>query len=267
MISSDIPAVVTEIIGTVLELYDLPQGMTSTVTLAQTERGKFIVKRAEGALYGGWLSKEYRALLSLAGLDVDMRLSPLPHVSVRDDTGIVPVRWLAMEYIPGITLDAALHQNLDPGYRSGLIRNFGKTLAKLHATPPPVDMSSHGISWLDSMLDEAEENLEHFNVDGTPQLLARLRSTKPLSTAPVLIHGDFSIDNVVVHDDQIAGVIDWSGASIGDPRYDLALATRPQGVAFSDHRQHDLEAFYAGYGTEPLLTEICNYFLGLYEFF
>jgi hygromycin-B 4-O-kinase len=37
-----------------------------------------------------------------------------------------------------------------------------------------------------------------------------------------LVHGDFGSNNVLVKDDQITGVIDWSEAMIGDPDYDLA---------------------------------------------
>ena len=42
------------------------------------------------------------------------------------------------------------------------------------------------------MLEEATENLEHFAVDGTPELLAHLRSTRPPPVATALIHGDSS---------------------------------------------------------------------------
>lgn len=37
-----------------------------------------------------------------------------------------------------------------------------------------------------------------------------------------LVHGDFGSNNVLVTDGVITGLIDWSEAMIGDPRYDLA---------------------------------------------
>jgi aminoglycoside phosphotransferase (APT) family kinase protein len=268
MIVNDIPASITAVIGTILRLTDSPQGMTSTVAIAETAKCKIALKRAEGALYGGWLTSEYRVLSALAMPDGHgPRLAPQPRAFARVDTGIVPVRWLAMDYLPGITLEAALRESMDAGRRAKLLRAFGQTLARIHATPPPPVMPQPTPSWLDTMLEEAGENLEHYNVDGPPQLLESLRSHRPRPVTPTLIHGDYTIDNVIVDGDEVVGVIDWSGGAVGDPRYDIALGTRPQHVAFEIDRAHDLEAFYAGYGSDPISQDDYDYFIGLYEFF
>lgn len=48
---------------------------------------------------------------------------------------------------------------------------------------------------------------------------------------PVWIHGDLLPGNILVRDEQLAGVIDWSGASVGDPACDAMLAwALPQAV-------------------------------------
>lgn len=84
--------------------------------------------------------------------------------------------------------------------------------------------------------------------------------------APTLIHGDFTIDNVLVHDGKISGVIDWSGGAFGDPRYDVSLAVRPKPNAFQDRL--DLDIFFKGYGKELITCDDFTYFAdGLYEFF
>ena len=107
LLPGDIPTAITAAIGPILRLFDSPQGMTSTVTIAETARGKVALKRAEGALYGGWLSKEYRVLSALAALtETGRRLTPAPRAFARVDTGIVSERWLAMDYLPGVTLEA-----------------------------------------------------------------------------------------------------------------------------------------------------------------
>jgi aminoglycoside phosphotransferase (APT) family kinase protein len=38
---------------------------------------------------------------------------------------------------------------------------------------------------------------------------------------------------VLVEDNEISGIIDWSGGAFGDPRYDIALATQPKPEAFN----------------------------------
>jgi aminoglycoside phosphotransferase (APT) family kinase protein len=115
------------------------------------------------------------------------------------------------------------------------------------------------------MLDEAADNLARFPVDGNPALLDWLRQHRPPPVLQTLIHGDFTLDNVLVQDGQVTGIIDWSKGALGDPRYDLALATRPDDGVFQS--PGDLRAFSTGYGGEPLSVEIQEYFVGLYEFF
>jgi aminoglycoside phosphotransferase (APT) family kinase protein len=70
---------------------------------------------------------------------------------------------------------------------------------------------------------------------------------------------------VLIAGGRVPGLVDWSGAAEGDPRYDLARATRPKPAAFRDPA--DLEAFYAGYGAAPLPEPERAYFVDLYELF
>jgi aminoglycoside phosphotransferase (APT) family kinase protein len=115
------------------------------------------------------------------------------------------------------------------------------------------------------MLDIAAYNLAHFHVDGSPELLECLQRDRPADVPATLVHGDFTLDNVLVAGNTISGVIDWSGGDRGDPRYDLALAIRPEPEAFG--HQADLEAFFEGYGSRPLSDDEYRYFNGIYEFF
>lgn len=73
------------------------------------------------------------------------------------------------------------------------------------------------------------------------------------------------MDNVLVSEGRVSGLIDWCWGAFGDPRYDLALATRPKPEAFGEPA--DLDAFYEGYGGRRLTEEERDYFVGLYEFF
>lgn len=80
------------------------------------------------------------------------------------------------------------------------------------------------------------------------------------------IHGDFTIDNVLVSNAVVTGIIDWAGGVYGDPRYDVSLAIRPKLNAFETGR--DIQIFFEGYGQKIIDEEDYNYFAnGLYEFF
>jgi aminoglycoside phosphotransferase (APT) family kinase protein len=46
----------------------------------------------------------------------------------------------------------------------------------------------------------------------------------PWTGSPVWVHGDLLAGNVLLCDDRVSGVIDWSGVGIGDPACDLMVA-------------------------------------------
>jgi aminoglycoside phosphotransferase (APT) family kinase protein len=49
-------------------------------------------------------------------------------------------------------------------------------------------------------------------------------SADPWSGPPVWIHGDLLPGNIIVNDGQLAGIIDWSAAGVGDPACEAMLA-------------------------------------------
>lgn len=173
--------------------------------------------------------------------------------------------WLLMECLRGETIRKALTHEYDPRTRHRILFNFGENLRALHTTPCPEGLKRGG-SWLDHMLAQAEFNLQHYEVDGSSELLEKLRTSKPGEAKQTLIHGDFTIDNVLVHEGSVTGIIDWSSGAFGDPRYDVSLAIRPKPNLFQS--PEDRHAFFAGYGDQIITDEEYEYFeKGLYAFF
>lgn len=66
---------------------------------------------------------------------------------------------------------------------------------------------------------------------GLEELGLRLESLRPLTFEPGVLHGDFHLANVMFRDDspELAAVIDWELATLGDPLLDLGwlVATWP----------------------------------------
>lgn len=261
---TDWPNEVVTFLGTVNNVWIPAQGVTSTVYAVETARGNYAVKLAKGTLYSGWLAREYNVLSSLAATQIQ---TPRPHVYTRRDTALVPEGWLVMDFVPGQTLSNVLQQTVDLLTRGILLHDFGHALAELHSTPAPKGLPVSGADWLGEKLDEASENLDRYKVDGTAELLAQLRQDRLAAITPALIHGDCTIDNVLVGGSRISSFIDWAGGAMGDRRYDLALATRPRREAFSARRASDLRAFYEGYGAASITQSEYDYFNRLYEFF
>ena len=204
-----------------------PQGSTSDVGIIENNQGSYVLKRAKGEWFCSWLKKEVLVLNCLA----EETTLPVPKIKIFVEQKQKMQSWALMEFIAGETLRTVLNKENNREKRREIIYKFGHILSQIHATPCPSKLM-HNQSWLDQML----------------------------------IHGDFTIDNVLVFNGEITGIIDWSGGAYGDPRYDVSLAIRPKPNAFQN--ESDKQAFFEGYGKKIIDHRIYDYYVnGLYEFF
>lgn len=255
------PQQLRDLVGPVRQV-DIPgQGYTSDVYILSGPNGRFVVKRADKAPFHDWLRREYHVLRSLHG---SLECIPEPFGYVGEEAEGKDVGWLVMEHLPGVPLRQYLRGGVEPTQRRELLHEFGRALSVIHRAAVPEVLTSEG-PWLDRMLQLAAGYLRNYEVDGDAELLATLSDERPGPLPPCLIHGDYTLDNVLVRDGRVSGIIDWCWGAWGDPRHDLALATRPKPEAFND--RSDLDAFYRGYGGRRLTEEERAYFVGLYEFF
>jgi aminoglycoside phosphotransferase (APT) family kinase protein len=238
------------------------QGETSDVVFVESTQGSFVVKRAHQQPFRDWLRREYQVLRALAATALPI---PAVYTFTERHTSKGDEHWLLMARLPGQPLQLVLHSEHHSSVRHRLLRAFGELLVSIHRCAAPPALAALDQPWLDSMLLRAADYLQHYRVDGTPALLRALEQQRPHPITPTLIHGDYTIDNILVADGTISGVIDWAGGAVGDPRYDLALATQAKPEAFQSST--DLEAFYDGYDGDPITAEEAGYFAGLYEFF
>ncbi|MDP3550275.1 MAG: phosphotransferase [Novosphingobium sp.] len=88
--------------------------------------------------------------------------------------------------------------------------------------------------------------------------LAWLRANLPPPAKPVVVHGDFRIGNLMVHEGRLSGVIDWELAHLGDGHEDLAYGCmtvwrfgRLDQPAFGLTDIETLAAAYQAAGGEP----------------
>ena len=108
-------------------------------------------------------------------------------------------------------------------------RTLGAFLAALHQ-PAPSDAPPNpyrGVP-LAERADATAERIDRLGamVDG-PAALQRWRSlaaTPPWPHPPVWLHGDLHPENLLVHDGQLAAVIDFGDLTAGDPASDLSVA-------------------------------------------
>lgn len=257
---NEIPDEIMELAGQIKNMRFPQQGDTSDVGIIECNHGMFVLKRSHGEQYCAWLRRETHVLNALSNVNLPV---PRVHLVLQQEKQC----WAVLDYLEGETVREALSRERDRDKRHEIIYNFGRMLAKIHGSPCPDGIKGDGgVHWLDQMLIQANFNLDNYPVDGDEELLHRLMADKPQPITQTLIHGDFTIDNVLVHEGKVTGVIDWSGGGFGDPRYDVSLAIRSNPNAFQD--QTDRDTFFEGYGKQIITDEDYTYFAdGLYEFF
>lgn len=257
---AEIPDEIMQRLGVVQQITFPRQGHTSDVGIIRSEQGNFVLKRTKGELYSAWLAEEVQVLnlLSMTGI-------PFPKVFQFVEQTSTNQAWALIELRVGETIRYTLSNEKNKARKHEILYKFGAILSQIHKTPCPQALIREE-QWLDEMLRRAEIHLHKYSVDGTAELLQSLRHNKPEPVENTLIHGDFTIDNVLVHNGDISGVIDWSGGAFGDPRYDVSLAIRPKPNIFEEAAE--FQTFFEGYGRRNLGEREYAYFAnGLNEFF
>lgn len=237
--ASDIPAEVRAWLPAEFSLHPLPEGDPENTALVAGEpvggdAPRFVIKRARGVPYAEWIEVEARALEALAPTSL-----PVPRVvGVRGTKPDSEDAWLVTSALPGGPLSRAL-ATADPVERRSWCDRLGRMLARIHGTPIPAALRS-----VDATPWERRRH-DRLPAERADEALASAQIDRRRPPAPrVLVHGDFTPDNVLCEGDRIVGVIDWPGAGTGDPGYDVATALLSLG---GGGRQGEITAFVAAY--------------------
>ncbi len=154
---------------------------------------------------------------------------------------ILPTPYLVIDYIDGQP-EFAQTQNPD------FARQLATHLARVHS----VDGSAHDLSFLPA---SPRGFIERFGarpatVNGSLDE-GRIRDALeaawpwPQRNAPALLHGDFWPGNILWRDGQLAAVIDWEDATLGDPLIDLAISRLDLLWIFGLETMHAFTQHYA----------------------
>ncbi len=181
------------------------------------------------------MRRESRILGALKGTDV-------PHpdlIAAEPDESVLGASFYLMEavegFIPGAGLPS-LHAD-DPDVR----RAMGISFVDAAATLGAIDHKEIGLEdfgrpdgYLERQVPRWLAQLDSFSeLDGYPgpdiphlaEIGRWLDENRPRSFEPGILHGDFHLGNVMFRNDapDVAAVVDWELATVGDPLVDLGL--------------------------------------------
>lgn len=184
------------------------------------------------------MSREHRVITALHRTDV-----PVPATyALCEDSEVIGAPFYVMERVLGTPYRLA--SQLEPlgSERTGAISaRMVDTLATLHRVDPAeVGLSDFGRpeGFLARQVRRWKKQLDASHsreLAGADELHHLLEANLPVEGAPAVVHGDFRLDNLLVDDDdQVAAVIDWEMATLGDPLTDVALLLVYQRMARLD---------------------------------
>jgi aminoglycoside phosphotransferase (APT) family kinase protein len=175
------------------------------------------------------MAREARVQRALAPTAV-----PTAGIVLADDGELLGLPCYVMEKAAGHVVRGTLPPGYadEPAERHAVAAAFADTLAALHAVDPgSVGLADYGRPegfmarqvrrWTGQW--EASRSRDVPEVDA---LGRRLAASVPPQRRSSIVHGDYRLDNVVLHPDEpgrITAVLDWELSTLGDPMSDLAL--------------------------------------------
>ncbi|MEZ6023574.1 MAG: phosphotransferase family protein [Hyphomonadaceae bacterium] len=146
-----------------------------------------------------------------------------------DDDSIVGAMFYVMEMVEGRVLWNGALPELPREERSRIYQNKIATLAKLHTTNyAAIGLSDFGKpgNYFARQIDRWSKQYklsETENIDEMNRLIDWLPQTIPPGERTSIVHGDYRLDNLILHDSEprVIAVLDWELSTLGDPLGDF----------------------------------------------
>ncbi|GAB3678413.1 phosphotransferase family protein [Angustibacter aerolatus] len=172
--------------------------------------------------------REHRVLSALAGTAV-----PVPEVvALCADDSAIGAPCYVMQHVDGLVVRTARDVEQVPAdRRHDLGLRSMDVLADLHAVDPgavgladfgrPQGFLARQVRRWGAQLDASRSR----DLPGVEALRDGLAATAPDGGRVAVVHGDYRLDNLVVHPGsfEVAAVLDWEMSTLGDPMADLGL--------------------------------------------
>lgn len=202
------------------------------------------LKRGSGDVASDVVDEMVRARWLAAHLDV-----PAVRGFVPDETGA----WLLTEALPGRTAYQCLQD--DPADRAAIVEALADHLRRLHAIPLdrcPYDSSlpvRMARAW--GRVERGEVDVDDFDDDHAGwtamAVWTEINGLLPIVADPVVTHGDYSLDNVLMVDGRVTGCIDLGRVGVADRYQDLAILAN----CLDEFDPTLRRRFFAAYGIDP----------------
>ncbi|HTQ01649.1 MAG TPA: phosphotransferase family protein [Casimicrobiaceae bacterium] len=207
----------------------LSGGQSNPTYRLRADSGSYVLrKQPDGELLPSAhaVDREYRVITALARTDV-----PVPRTYCYcDDRSVIGTPFFVMEFADGRHFwDPALPE-LDAASRAALWDDINSVIGRLHS----VDYAAIGLadygkpgSYFERQIGRWSKQYrasETEKIDSMDRLIEWLPHNVIADPASSLVHGDFRLDNLIVHptEPRVIAVLDWELSTLGHPLADLS---------------------------------------------
>lgn len=211
------------------------------------------------------IEREYRVTegLAAAGFPVARPLHLCP------DSGIIGAPFYVMEHAEGRVFWEPHAPGLSGHERAALFDSLGATIAQLHRLDPAaVGLADFGrpqgyVARQIRRWSEQYRASETEAIAEMDRLIAWLPGVCPADSGAAIVHGDFRLDNCIVHpsEPRVVAVLDWELSTLGDPLADFTyhlmqwfMPVSDSGAGVGSLKGHEgdpgvpaIDAYIAGY--------------------
>ena len=192
------------------------------------------------------VDREYRVLTALQGTGVPV---PRTYALCTDET-VIGTWFYVMECVEGRVLWEPHLPGCTPAERFAIYDSLCETLARLHSVDwKALDLGDFGRpgNYFARQLSRWTKQYVASQTEAVPEmdaLMAWLPRSIPPGDETTLIHGDFKLDNTILHptEPRVIAILDWEISTLGHPLGDFTYLCMPwlEGGAFAEL---DLESY------------------------
>lgn len=154
---------------------------------------------------------------------------PKPYALCTDES-VIGAMFYVMDMVQGRVLWDQLLPQYEPAERRAIYMAKLETLAALHNT----DVDAAGLSQFGRTGNYMRRQIERWTrqyrasetqkIEEIERLIAWLPETAPQQTRTSVVHGDYRLDNIVLHptEARVIAVLDWELATLGEPLADFS---------------------------------------------
>ena len=205
-------------------------GQSNPTYLVKTSTDSYVLRRKPPGLLlksAHAVDREYKVIKALNMTDVPV---PIAYLHCEDEA-VIGTEFFLMSFIEGTVFwEPHIPEAKDNNQRNDIYKSLSETIYKLHSVKPsniglddygrPGNYVARQVSrWSKQYVASETETIEAMN-----NLMEWLPENLPTEKPLCLVHGDFSLTNVIIDNesDQVASILDWELSTLGDPMADFS---------------------------------------------